>query len=63
MEQLDFHPQQRPGDKDLELDEKRTEECYFQQVKQELGILSEGSHVICGVTLESVHKRGVGPVS
>lgn len=56
MEQLDFHPQQRPGDKDLELDEKRTEECW-QQVKQELGILSEGVTSSVGLPSNQCTKR------
>ena len=53
IEQLDFHPQQRPGDKDLELDEKRTEECW-----QELGMLSEGATSSRGLHSNQCTKRG-----
>lgn len=57
IKQLDFHPRQRPGDKDLELDEKRTEECW-QQVKQELGMLSEGATSSVGLHSNQCTKRG-----
>lgn len=63
MEHLVFHRRQRPGvgtelgDKGLELDRKRTKECW-QQVKQELGILHFWeSHFRRGSPLKSAHKE------
>ena len=63
MEKLDFQPGQRPGveskpgDKGLELDEKRTKECW-QQMKQQLrGLHLRESHLIGGYPSKSVNKE------